>query len=195
MIAKLVVWGKDRTTAISRSLRALSELEINGVATTVPADIAILEHKDFQSCSHSTKWVEESLDLSGISSEKETSEQDAAQSTLKKETTVEVNGKRFDVTMWVPDNSTTGRNIKRRSQEKKVASGSGANEVRVPMQGTIIEVSVEVGDSVEIGDSICVLEAMKMENNILAEKAGKIKEIRVSAGDSVGNGDVVAVIE
>ena len=63
------------------------------------------------------------------------------------------------------------------------------------MQGTIIKVLVEVGDSVEIGDPICVLEAMKMENNILAEKAGKITEIRVSPGDSVGNGDVVAVIE
>ena len=54
---------------------------------------------------------------------------------------------------------------------------------------------VEVGDSVEIGDPICVIEARKMENNILAEKAGKIMEIRVSPGDSVGNGDVVAVIE
>ena len=195
LIAKLVVWGKDRITAINRSLRALSELEVSGVATTIPADIAILEHEDFQSCSHSTKWVEDSLDLSGISSEKESSKQEDSQSTLKKETTVEVNGKRFDVTMWVPDNSGVERNVKRRSQGKKAASGSGTNEVRVPMQGTIIKVLVEVGDSVEIGDPICVLEAMKMENNILAEKAGKIMEIRVSSGDSVENGDVVAVIE
>ncbi len=195
LIAKLVVWGKDRGTAISRSLRALSELEVSGVATTIPADIAILEHEDFQSCSHSTKWVEESLDLSGISSEKDYSNEEEPQSSLKKETTVEVNGKRFEVAMWVPDNSAVERNVKRRSQGKKTASGSGANEVKVPMQGTIIKVLVEVGDSVEIGDPICVLEAMKMENNILAEKAGKITEIRVSPGDSVGNGDVVAVIE
>ncbi|MBD35949.1 MAG: carbamoyl phosphate synthase [Actinobacteria bacterium] len=195
LIAKLVVWGKDRGTAISRSLRALSELEVSGVATTIPADIAILEHEDFQSCSHSTKWVEESLDLSGISSEKDYSNEEEPQSSLKKETTVEVNGKRFEVAMWVPDNSAVERNVKRRSQGKKTASGSGANEVKVPMQGTIIKVLVEVGDSVEIGDPICVLEAMKMENNILAEKAGKITEIRVSPGDSVGNGDVVVVIE
>ena len=70
------MWGKDRITAINRSLRALSELEVSGVATTIPADIAILEHEDFQSCSHSTKWVEDSLDLSGISSEKESSKQE-----------------------------------------------------------------------------------------------------------------------
>ena len=113
----------------------------------------------------------------------------------RKKPLVEVNGKRFDVTMWVPEVSTTSRNTKRRSQEKRTLSGSGANEVRVPMQGTIIKVLVEVGDSVEAGDPICVLEAMKMENNILAEKAGQVKEVRVTTGDSVGNGDVIAIIE
>ena len=195
LIAKLVVWGKDRTTAINRALRTLDELEISGVATTIPADIAILNHEDFQSCSHSTKWVEESLDLSELEDEKNVLPQNETPSTTKKETTVEVNGKRFDVAMWVPEVSTTSRNTKRRSQEKRTLSGSGANEVRVPMQGTIIKVLVEVGDSVEAGDPICVLEAMKMENNILAEKAGQVKEVRVATGDSVGNGDVIAIIE
>jgi len=195
LIAKLVVWGKDRTTAINRALRTLDELKISGVATTIPADIAILKHEDFQSCSHSTKWVEESLDLSELEDEKNVLPQNETPSTTKKETTVEVNGKRFDVAMWVPEVSTTSRNTKRRSQEKRTLSGSGANEVRVPMQGTIIKVLVEVGDSVEAGDPICVLEAMKMENNILAEKAGQVKEVRVATGDSVGNGDVIAIIE
>jgi acetyl-CoA/propionyl-CoA carboxylase biotin carboxyl carrier protein len=65
----------------------------------------------------------------------------------------------------------------------------------VPMQGTIVKVLVAVGDAVEAGQTICVLEAMKMENAINAEKAGTVKEIRVAAGDSVGSGDVVAVIE
>ena len=65
----------------------------------------------------------------------------------------------------------------------------------VPMQGTIVKVLVAVGDTVEVGQTVCVLEAMKMENAISAEKAGTVTEVRVAAGDSVGPGDVVAVIE
>jgi acetyl-CoA/propionyl-CoA carboxylase biotin carboxyl carrier protein len=63
------------------------------------------------------------------------------------------------------------------------------------MQGTIVKILVEVGDTVEVGDPICVLEAMKMENNIAAEKAGTVTEVRIAVGDSVGGGDVVAVVE
>ena len=66
LIGKLIVWGKDRDTAIDRALRALGELDIEGIATTIPADIAILEHPDFRANEHSTKWVEESLDLSDV---------------------------------------------------------------------------------------------------------------------------------
>jgi len=63
------------------------------------------------------------------------------------------------------------------------------------MQGTIVKVLVAAGDEVEVGQTVCVLEAMKMENAVSAEKAGTVQEVRVSAGDSVGPGDVVAVIE
>ena len=63
------------------------------------------------------------------------------------------------------------------------------------MQGTIVKVLVEVGDPVEVGQTVCVLEAMKMENNVNAEKAGTVKEVRVAPGESVGPGDVIAVIE
>ena len=66
--------------------------------------------------------------------------------------------------------------------------------MRVPMQGTILKVLVAVGDPVEVGQAVCVLEAMKMENQITAEKAGTIAEIKVNVGDTVGAGDVVAVI-
>jgi len=67
--------------------------------------------------------------------------------------------------------------------------------VTVPMQGTIVKEPVEVGQAVEAGATVCVLEAMKMENNITADKSGTVKEIKVAPGDSVGSGDVVAVIE
>ncbi|MFM8862825.1 MAG: biotin/lipoyl-containing protein, partial [Acidimicrobiia bacterium] len=74
-------------------------------------------------------------------------------------------------------------------------AGGGSGAVTVPMQGTIVKVLVEVGQEVEVGSTVCVLEAMKMENNIAADKAGTIKEIKVAPGDSVGSGDVVVVIE
>ena len=73
------------------------------------------------------------------------------------------------------------------------AAGSGA--VTVPMQGTIVKVLVEVGHAVEVGQTVCVLEAMKMENNIAADQAGTVTEVKVAPGHSVGTGDVVAVIE
>ena len=74
-------------------------------------------------------------------------------------------------------------------------AGTGSGTVTVPMQGTIVKVLVAPGDAVEVGQTVCVLEAMKMENAITAEKAGTVKEVKVAAGDSVGPGDVIAVIE
>ena len=197
LIAKLVVWGKDRNTAIHRTLRALDELKITGVSTTIPADIEILQHPDFQTCSHSTKWVEEILDLSELDGERSQSTENEENHTVKKETIAEVNGKRFHVNLWIPDSRSLSENssTRRKPRQNKNAHGSGSGQVIVPMQGTIIKVLVNVGDFVEAGDPICVLEAMKMENNVLADKSGEIKEIKVSVGDSVGSGDIVALIE
>jgi len=115
-----------------------------------------------------------------------------------REVTAEVDGRRFSLKLWVPDLGTValpqpaGR-PKRAAHASVGASGSG--EVSVPMQGTIVKVLVAVGDKVEIGQTICLLEAMKMENAVNAEKDGVIKEVRVAAGDSVGAGDIVAVID
>ena len=196
LIGKLIVWGHDRPTAIARMLRALAELEVEGVATTIPADIAILEHPDFAALEHTTKWVEQVLDLSAVPPPLAADPADAEDGRVKREIDVEVNGKRFSVSMWVPGSSTAaGTQARSRRRTDTGAGASGSGEVTVPMQGTIVKVSVAVGDAVEAGDPIVVLEAMKMENNVVAEKAGTITEIRVSEGDSVGGGDVVAVID
>ena len=77
---------------------------------------------------------------------------------------------------------------------KAAPVGAGSGTVAVPMQGTIVKVLVSEGDTVEVGQTVCVLEAMKMENNVNAEKAGTVTEVRVAAGESVGPGDVIAVI-
>ena len=113
--------------------------------------------------------------------------------------------KSFAVTVWVPESQAgpavatpgaAGRaspRPRRSSGASARAAGSGA--VVVPMQGTIVKVLVSEGDEVEAGQAVCVLEAMKMENNIAADKSGTVNEVKVTAGQSVGSGDVVIVIE
>jgi acetyl-CoA/propionyl-CoA carboxylase biotin carboxyl carrier protein len=203
LVGKLIVWGRDRDVCIKRTIRALDDLVVEGVATTVPADLAILRHPDFQAVTHSTKWVEEVLDLSDLSatpaSAPVTDDGEEPVPLVQRNTMVEVNGKRFDVKMWVPE--TVGAVASpAKAKKKRSASGSGggaggSGDVSVPMQGTIVKVLVEVGQQVEIGQGIVVLEAMKMENQINADKAGVVKEIKVTPGDTVGGGDIVAIID
>jgi acetyl-CoA/propionyl-CoA carboxylase biotin carboxyl carrier protein len=208
LIAKLVVWGHDREAARKRMLRAIEETVIEGVATTLPADVAILAHPDFANATHSTNWVEQSLDLSGVTAEapvpvvEPAADGDEPVARVLREVTAEVDGRRYQVKLWVPDLGTavvaSGGSPRAHAgprRPKASSSGSGSGTVAVPMQGTIVKVLVEVGDAVEVGQTICVLEAMKMENNVNAEKGGTVKEVKVAAGQSVGPGDVVAIIE
>ena len=118
--------------------------------------------------------------------------------------TAEVDGRRYEVKLWVPDpgdmvaasptHAASGALGAGPRRAKAAAAGGGSGTVTVPMQGTIVKVLVAEGDTVEVGQTVCVLEAMKMENNVNAEKAGTVLEVRVSAGGSVGPGDVIAVI-
>jgi acetyl-CoA/propionyl-CoA carboxylase biotin carboxyl carrier protein len=197
LVGKLIVWGRDRDVCIARTIRALDELVVEGVATTVPADLAILRHADFAAVEHSTKWVEETLDLSGVSAAPTTTSPDDEPDLVERSTTVEVNGKRFAIKMWVPESAgaaVPAKARKPRAGSGATSGGAGSGDVSVPMQCTIVKVLVAVGDEVEPGQGIVVLEAMKMENQINAETAGTVSEIKVAPGDTVGGGDVVAVI-
>jgi acetyl-CoA/propionyl-CoA carboxylase, biotin carboxylase, biotin carboxyl carrier protein len=205
LIAKVIVWGRDREEARHRMVRALRETHIEGVATTIPADIAILEHPDFIRVAHSTNWVEQELDLSGIAGDRAppavAPPADGGPARVQRDVDVEVDGRRFQVRLWVPDSApqpaaAPGRAARPRPGASPAAGGEGAGsgDVVVPMQGTIIKVLVGVGDTVEVGQAVTVLEAMKMENNITAETAGTVTEVRVRPGDAVGAGDVVIVI-
>ena len=201
LIGKLIVWGRDRDAAIARGLRALSETQIAGVATTIPAARAILAHPDFAAATHSTRWVEERLDLSTLEDQPPgtgDAPDDDLRPGVRRTVDVEVEGKHFSVALWAPDaadgdNNRTG--AARRRPRGPSGLGTGAAEVTVPMQGTIVKLLVQVGDEVEAGDPVAVLEAMKMENNIAAGRSGTVSEIRVQVGDSVGGGDTIAVIE
>jgi acetyl-CoA/propionyl-CoA carboxylase biotin carboxyl carrier protein len=203
LVGKLCVWGADRDLAIGRMLRALDEFEIEGIATTIPADVAILEHPDFRAAQHSTKWVEDVLDLTGVDSAPAGSAADDTEAKVKRDIDVEVNGRRYAVSMWVPESAgtpvaATGGGTAapraRRSGSKSGVKAAGAGKIAAPMQGTVTKVSVAVGDEVAQGATVCVLEAMKMENNITADKDGTIAEIRIEPGQAVSAGDLLVVI-
>jgi acetyl-CoA/propionyl-CoA carboxylase biotin carboxyl carrier protein len=207
LIGKLIVWAPDRDRAIDRMLRALAEFEIEGVRTTIPAHQVLLDHDDFRQALHSTKWVEDDVDGSLFAGGTVTSAAPAAdgavdEALVERTVPVEVDGRRFSVRVWLPEApvAAAGAAPAARTRPKLTLAsshggGGGDGTVTAPMQGTIVQVLVEVGAQVEVGQAILVLEAMKMENHINAERAGEVREIRVSAGDSVGTGDVLALIE
>jgi acetyl-CoA/propionyl-CoA carboxylase biotin carboxyl carrier protein len=205
LIGKLVVRAPDRDRAIARTLRALRELEISGVKTTIPAHLVLVGHPDFAAVNHSTKWVEDELDAA-LFAESDAPAPVAGEdkpALVERTLPVEVDGKRFTVKIWVDDapaGAATGAGAARAARPRaaaraSTAGGVGGGTVASPMQGTIVKVLVAVGDAVETGQALMVLEAMKMENHINAEISGTVKELRVSTGDTVGTGDVLVVIE
>jgi acetyl-CoA/propionyl-CoA carboxylase biotin carboxyl carrier protein len=201
LIAKLVVWAEDREGARRRMLRALEETIIEGVATTIPAAEIILSHEDFADATHSTKWVEDTLDLSGLQVNVVGGSDDEEGAKVLRSVTAEVGGRRYDVKLWLPESSVGtvvaggGAKTPKRKGGGGSVAGAASGSVTVQMQGTIVKVMVEVGDEVEAGQTVCVLEAMKMENAVNAQKAGTVTEVRVSPGDAVSGGDVVVVVE
>ncbi len=200
LIGKLICWGADRQTAIDRTLRALSEMEVRGVATTIPADVAILDHPDFRAVEHSTKWVEERLDVPGSAPATPAADEEGAEAKVRRDVDVEVDGRRYSVSVWVPESAIAPGGAapaprrQRRTGDSAGAGGAGSGDVTVPMQGTIVKVLVAAGDEVEADQTVVVLEAMKMENNIGASKAGTVTDVKVAVGDTVGAGDVVVSI-
>ncbi len=203
LLAKLVVWAPDRDRARHRMLRALQELVVDGIHTTVPAHELVLAHPDFAAGHHSTNWLENEVDLAGLTSDAgATTAVDSDTEALTERTVpVEVDGKRFDVKLWLPDApvvASAGPGGAKRAPKPKAAASSGSGgdgTVNAPMQGTIVKVLVNVGDAVEVGQGLLVLEAMKMENHIAAERTGTVAEVRVSAGETVGTGAVLVIIE
>ncbi|MCU1456973.1 MAG: acetyl/propionyl-CoA carboxylase, alpha subunit [Actinomycetia bacterium] len=208
LVGKLVVWGPDREAARERMLRAVGELELTGVHTTVPAQVVVLRHPDFVAGTHSTRWLEEEVDPSAWAEagaepvpEAAAVGAPAAAPLVERTVPVEVDGRRFAVKVWLPEMTAAapaGAPVSARAARPKTSASGGAaggGTVSSPMQGTIVKVLVEVGDAVEPGQALLVLEAMKMENHINAEIAGTVTELRVATGETVGAGDVVVVIE
>ena len=216
LLGKLIVWAPDRPAAIARIRRALSEMSVAGIHTTIPAHKVLLAHPDFADARHSTKWVETDFAADAFASDDEASPRPAAApdgngdgegdaDLVERTVPVEVDGRRFSVRVWLPDApmgaaraaGASAGGAARRPKPAAIGAGGGSNDgtITAPMQGTIVKVVVAEGDTVEVGDEVLVLEAMKMENHLNCERAGTVREIRVKSGDTVGTGDVLVVID
>ena len=195
LMAKLIVWGSDREMAINRGKRALREFKVRGVSTTIPAHLAVLDNEDFLEGRHHTKWMEESVSLEGTSPDVAPSLPEDEELT-KRDITVEIGGRRFTVSYWAPEPAVTGGPTRRRPPKLSSAGKSGPSDgvITAPMQGTIVKVYVEAGDAVKPGEPICVLEAMKMENEVTTPNGGDVVDLRVEPGDTVAAGEVIAIV-
>lgn len=198
LIGKLIVWAPTRNEAIARLTRAIEETKITGLHHTLGAQKVMLNHNDFSDATHHTRWVEE--DLSPELWADSVTDTDSSSTDDDKELVnvpIEVDGKLFNVKMHIPAGSASTPK-KKKAPKKAVGSASSqsaSGSVSAPMQGTIMSVSVAIGDHVEAGTTLCVLEAMKMENQIKSPTDGVVKDILVSQGDLVGAGDKLIVVE
>ena len=198
LLAKLVVWGRTRTEAISRAERALDEYRVAGVATTIPAHRAVLSHPIFLAGEAHTRFVEDDLNLDPEPFDRGTAAP-SEKALARRDMTVEVGGRRFDVTYWATEAPTRGGADPpmRKPPSRRTGTGTLSTEPGVvvsPMQGTIVKVSAKAGDRVKADQQICVLEAMKMENEITSPIDGELVEVRVQPGDTVRPNDILAMV-
>jgi acetyl-CoA/propionyl-CoA carboxylase biotin carboxyl carrier protein len=204
LLAKLIVTGADRQQALERARRALGEFEVDGIATALTFHRVVVEDPAFAPLDPKTpftvhtRWIETSFDnqippyAGGVDAEEGEGERQAV--------TVEVGGKRIEVTLPAALSVGTAAAApggKRPAKRAKKSSGGGASgdSLTAPMQGTIVKVAVEEGQTVEAGELIVVLEAMKMEQPLNAHKAGTVTGLNAEIGSTVPTGTVLCEIK
>jgi acetyl-CoA/propionyl-CoA carboxylase, biotin carboxylase, biotin carboxyl carrier protein len=197
LVAKLVVHGVDREHARRRMLRALSEFEIGGITTLLGFHRALLEHPCFvagETC-HGVVESEQLAEEAERLSHETTTVQATSDGRLRERVTeVELDGRRFEVTALVPEPPYAELVRRRRERAAAGAHGAARDAVVTPMQGTVLAVNVQEGDEVHAGDVICVVEAMKMENEITSHRDGMVTELSVAPGQAIKAGQVVCVV-
>jgi acetyl-CoA/propionyl-CoA carboxylase biotin carboxyl carrier protein len=188
LLAKLIVTGATRKEAIERARRALAEFEVGGLATALPFHRAILEDpaytEDFKIY---TSYIENEFknEIPAFIAEGSEIQTKVAAEKL----VAEVNGKRFEIVVHAPEP------VVKRHRAKQASAGSASGTgLASPMQGTVVKIAVEEGQSVEAGDLIIVLEAMKMEQPLNAHKSGVIKNLKATIGETVSSGSVLCDI-
>ncbi len=198
LVAKLIVHGIDREHARRRMLRALGEFEIGGITTLLQFHRALLEHPCFaegatcRGVVESKELAERVEQLSHLTTTVSAASDGAA--LRARLSTVELDGRRYEVKTLVPE--PPHAELARRRRERAAAGGHGGvkDAVVTPMQGTVLAVEVAEGDEVEAGQVICIVEAMKMENEIAAHRSGVVTELAVKPGQAVTHGQVLCVV-
>ncbi|MEK6274263.1 MAG: acetyl-CoA carboxylase biotin carboxylase subunit [Actinomycetota bacterium] len=198
LIAKLCVHDIDRAHARRRMLRALGEYEVGGVTTLIGFHRALLEHDCF-AAGETCRGVIESEELADRANELShlTTRLSGASDGRVRERVVqaEVEGRRFEVKVLVPEPPHAELARRRRERDSQQAHhGAARDAIVTPMQGTVLAVEVAEGDEVEAGQVVCVVEAMKMENEITAPRAGVVSELSVEAGQAVSTGQVICLV-
>ena len=192
MFAKLIVSAEDRERARRRMLRALDELHVEGVPTTIPLHRWILRTREFREGSHTTTWLERALRDAELPGVDWTAAAPSEPPGVPAELLVELDGRRVPVRIFDRRRSRAPRPPSRHEAH----GGEHVHSViAAPMQGTILRVLVEPGQEIRAGEVICILEAMKMENAIPAPREGVVSELPIRAGQVVAVGQTLAVID
>jgi acetyl-CoA/propionyl-CoA carboxylase biotin carboxyl carrier protein len=206
LIAKLIVHGADREHARRRMLRALDEFWIEGPKTLIGFHKALLSHECFvrgETCAGLVESEELAARAAALDGEAHPGlprnslllGSSATGRTVERARTVEVDGRRFEVRVAAPEPEWVELARRRRERVHAGAGGAGGRDAVVsPMQGTVLSVAVAEGDAVEAGAVICVVEAMKMENEVHAHRAGVVTGLSVEPGEPVATGQVICVL-
>jgi acetyl-CoA/propionyl-CoA carboxylase biotin carboxyl carrier protein len=205
MVAKLIVWDVDREQATRRMLRALGEYEIGGLRTLIPFHTALVATEQWRKGETCRDLIENREWLKALAFPKAEAAPDGDdEETVEHAYTVEVSGRKFDVRVIGPPFGGAVNGAApaaplaakpRRAERAAGTAGGGADELVSPLQGNLWKVLVEQGQEVEEGQLVCIIEAMKMENEITAHKAGVIERLVVKEGDSITSGATIAVIK
>ena len=188
LLAKLIVTGATRKEAIQRARRALAEFEVGGLATAIPFHRAIVEDPAYtENFKIYTSYIENEFknDIPAF----ESSAAEIQTRVAAEKLVAEVNGKRFEILVHAPEPV-----VKRHRAKQSSGGGSTGTGLSSPMQGTVVKIAVEEGQSVEAGELIIVLEAMKMEQPLNAHKSGVIKNLKAVIGETVASGTVLCDI-
>ena len=199
LIAKVVAWGRTRDEAIARMQRALAEFVVEGVPTTIPFHRNVLAHSAFVAGDVATTFITDHPEV--IPPPSTITPDPGAETNPARDVITEVNGRRFVVRVSGLGEGNPGAGTQRRTPSRSAPKLPRAStpspdgpEVPSPVQGTVIRVVAAPGASVEVGTVLCVVEAMKMENEVLAHRAGTVDAVLVEVGNSVKAGEIVARI-
>jgi len=210
MVAKLIVWDVDRESARRRMLRALDEYVVEGPATLIPFHRWLFTKEEFiggGACHAALARLADAPTPIPAPPSAPAPPADPAEDgepEVVRSFTAEVDGRRYRVRLSMPA-SEAGATAPPPAARKPRGGGRGRggggaaragdpDEITTPMQGTVLRVAVSEGQEVAEGDVICIVEAMKMENEVLAHRAGTVRRLAVAAGDPVQADQVVAVV-